>query len=403
MGYYDRLQAQLATQQAANSEDYMEGGLEYLEETSGWNEQMEHRRAGLENWLGSDAQLEGEGVKDYLADAEGGWREGLFYNGRPGLKRLKRQDKDLFAKAQEVDALFKQRYEAGAAGDYEKARELDAQARALINEYGLTEEAGFSLSEKYKQQMMPGRKALLSPTGMTAGEIVRDANELLDPDSQHTADFKRALTEGAIAQVDAAETSAGRAIATGERAAFRQARDLAGALGGARSFGSEMAVATRSAERFAAMRADVATQAGAGRAQIHAEAEKFYQSFSRAWAVDSLSAAQQWVDSRSFVRDSFREMQISLAGMYSNLSGVGAQVSANLSQTATNAALAMDMQAKQLAAEKKQQTMSLITSIAGLALGALTGGLGAWALGGSILAGAAVGASAGASVGKGGY
>jgi hypothetical protein len=388
LGYESHL-FQLMQESMGNSQDYIEEGMDAVDETSGWNMDMERRRKRIEKFLGTDVQLEHGGIRDWQAND---YRQAYSYTGG-SLRNL--ESRDQRRAFHDSSALRKEAYQLAAEGKHEEADAKIAQATALENEFGINEENGFALGEKFAPKKIPNE--LMSPAMQIHGGNLRDALELRDPESETSQRFMDSLTSGPLAAVDAGERNAGRALATAERTAARGTRDAAMSAGGARSFGTEQATMARSAERFAATRASVATEAGAARAQIHGEAAKFYESFSRAWSIDATAAARDGVNNLSFIRDSFREMQISLTAITAQLAGVGAQTQASLSQQAMQSGTAYRIQQDQIEAEKDSQTMGIITAVVGIALGAVTGGLGAWAVGGSVLAGAAAGAAGGAT------
>jgi putative component of toxin-antitoxin plasmid stabilization module len=341
--------------------DYFEEGLEAVEGRMAELRGTEQRRAQIEKNLGSDVQLDHGGIQDWQADEGPGYRIALqrLANGPriAGQGAIKR----------EANKLFKESYKAAATGDYAKADELRAQAMEAGG--ALIEGGGFELGEQFKQKKMKGYKALMSESGLMAGGILRDAGELMDRDSETTERFMDSLTSGALAEINAAETNAGRALATQERSAVRSNRDAAMATGGARSFGSEVALAARSAERFAGMRAQTATEAGAARAQVHAQAAQFYENASRTWAVSALQASRDFINDLSFVRDTYNQMQNDLTGMFAQLAGTAGAASMALSSKAMSTAGSIANADRMAAAQEEAAESEMIGSIVGGVLG----------------------------------
>jgi hypothetical protein len=366
MGFLE--QQMVAAQQRGESagHDYFEDGLGMVEGQMGEQSALEQRRAQLEHGLGSDVQLDHDGVIDWQADEAERGRVGLVRKDGAGqLSRTQRKAK------RETQSLYEQAYKLDAAGDHAKADEIRAQADQAFESAGLG--SHFEVADRYDPRMQKGSKQLQSASGRLAGETVRDANELMDPDSETTKSFRDSLTKGALAEVDAAETNAGRALATQERSAIRSNRDAALATGGARSFGSEAALNARSSERFAGQRAEVATNAGAARAQIHSKAAQFYETFKREWAVDAAQAGRDYINNVSFVRDSYRQMQISLTGIFAELSATAGAASMGLAGTAMQTSADIYATDKAADAAEKAAKQEMYGSIVGGVLGILGG------------------------------
>jgi hypothetical protein len=248
----------------------------------------------------------------------------------------------------EVNDLFEQANAAAREGNFELADQLHAQATDLVSQYGFNEEfdstglgketrgVQFSVEQGFDAVGDPtgqAEGALGSESGMAVGQLLHKARQLQDPNSAETAAFKNALTSGAIAAVDAARTNALRAMATEERGSQRAMRDMALQSGQASQTAKMAAVAARNSERFGTLRAGLETDVGARKAQIYADAEKLYQSFSVDLVNNAVGLASAWVNDQSGVRDSFRAMHANMMMNYtSNLLGFASNANNNVTQ-----------------------------------------------------------------------
>lgn len=192
----------------------------------------------------------------------------------------------------EANELMQQAENAARAGNMEEADALKKQAQEMIG--GLTAQAqrGYNLTTD-------ARTAALQKAGSAQGRIVggllKTARGFMDPESSESQGFRRSLTEGAE-----------RSIAAESRQAQRQIRDLGMVRGAGRSATAQQAIAARSAEEFAAQRA-----------QVHTEANQFFQTFRLGFAKDAVQTAQDWVNNASGVRDAYNDRVANMKGALS--------------------------------------------------------------------------------------
>ena len=160
--------------------------------------------------------------------------------------------------------------------------------------------------------------AATSPAGRLIGSQLRDARSLLDPASEATARFKDSLTSAALADIEGGRLASERSLSSAERTGERGRRDTALAYGSSANPNARMAFGARSAERFGSLRAGVETGAATERAKVHGAAAQFYETFSRQYAFDAVGASRAFVNDAAFVRDSYRQMQLTLATNIAN-------------------------------------------------------------------------------------
>lgn len=359
----------LAVDRAEKADGNVRRGERYLVRAQQRTQATENRRMRVFSELGSDAQADPSVFEGFTSGLSipgaslGAWRKSRNKNLRIRAKR-----------ADQINSLYKRSFNAAKAGNHEEAARLRDIANKKANFAGL---GGYVRSNRYGLDPITN-----SPSGKLAGSLLRDAAGLLDRDSESAQAFKDSLTEGAIAAIDAAEVSADRRLATDERTAYRQQRDFGLARGSSHSSTASAAVAARTSERFGAMRANVATEAGSGRAQVHAQAAQVYEQYSRSWAVDALGTAMDFVNGAPFIRDSYVAMRNELSIATANLLGVGAQVAGSMGNASIAEAGAIDRARIASRRASRNATMSLITGIASIAVGALTFGVG-----GAVVAG----------------
>jgi hypothetical protein len=404
------------------ADPYMEQQLDMMEaagETMGaaarYDKQMEARRRSMQNMLGTDAQA--AGAPDYLADAatagegfqapvdangqivEGTtWRQG--FSSRKGWKELVKAKKaeakaagqkpkgvvkDLKAagitkKTLKANAeLWEQSYAAAAAGDYTKAQELRNQAHGQLQQWGLaTPDGQISASlgggtdfhqAKLKKQEKAAWRDLQSPSALLVGARVAEARQMQDPNSEMSQRFMHNMTDDAIAELSQAEDEAHDALALAERESARSSRDFAGAAGSMRSFGAEQAQRERSAERFGMGHALTRQQTAVAKAKVYGEAARYYNEFRTAYADSALAAAENWVNNQSFVRDSFRQLQMTAATALMGVSSMGAQLAAQTGQTAMSIASNERLAAREEAFAAQQAKAQQISTMSGALLG----------------------------------
>lgn len=192
----------------------------------------------------------------------------------------------------QANDLMQQAEDAARAGNFEEADRLKKQAQDLIGGLGPRAQRGYNLTTD-------ARTAALQKAGSAQGRIVggllKTARGFMDPESAESQGFRRNLTEGAE-----------RSIAAESRAAQRQIRDLGMVRGAGRSATAQQAIASRSAEEFAAERA-----------QVHTQANEFFQTFRLSFAKDAVQTAQDWVNNASGVRDAYNDRIANVKGALS--------------------------------------------------------------------------------------
>lgn len=238
---------------------------------------------------------------------------------------------ELFGSITQINGLQQQAYDAAKSGDYEAADQLRKQADDLIKSGNFNENFDQSGMKNLGLQFATGEKfdpladtqgaaneALGSASGMLVGGVVNQARQMMDPASAESMRFKDSLTSGAIAAVDNSRDKAVRALGSEERGAARSMRDASMQWGGASQTVKMAAVAARSGERFAGVRADIEGDVAAQKAQIYGDAAKMYESFRMDLATNAASLASAWVNDQSGVRDNFRSIHNNLVSNYSN-------------------------------------------------------------------------------------
>ncbi len=263
--------------------------------------------------------------------------------------------------------LLDQAEEAARQGNPEEASRLRSEAETMMES---SKFGGFHSAELNRawglaavDEGLAARERMASPMAQTAGQIVKEGREILDPESATSQRFMRSLTEGGE-----------RAIAASSRGMERQARTAALGAGGARRFGAEQAIAQRGQEQLATQRAQLHTQAGAA-----------YEQYRTDFAKDAVRFGQEFV-SGSIVRDQHTQMM-------ANLKMASAQ--ATMQRAQSTMAYDAARQARR-GASKAARTAMLSTAIgaAGTLIGAVAGGPIGAAIGGKI-GGMAGGAAAG--------
>jgi hypothetical protein len=294
----------------------------------------------------------------------------------------------------QANDLMAQAMAASRAGDTARADELKSQADALFTgapmaEFKEKKGAGEGLG-KFKgkgiQADSPIGSQLASPAGQIVGGLVHRGEQLLDPESEESQRLISSLTDPALAQLDAAETKAGRALATGERTAQRQMRDLGLAGGAMRAPGAEAAIGARASEEFAGKRADVATTMGAARAQVVGEARAYYETMAPQFAANAVEAADRWVNDRAFINKTYLQLTTSMAQSAMQLSGQVTSSMAGLTGAAYGAGLQHEAQQAALDESSKTDWVSVAVGAVAMIAGAFTGGIGT-VLGGALMAG----------------
>jgi hypothetical protein len=256
------------------------------------------------------------------------------------------------ANARKANQLMEQAQEASRNGDIATASRLRAQAENTLADPGgrhagwypvLGAEDIRSAFVLNQNPEVEGATRLSSPMAKTAGQLVKQGREFLDPESETSRGYRQSLTEGAQ-----------RSIAAESRSAQRQARDFGLMRGSARSPG-------QAAHVGAAIKRDFAQQ----RAQVETQAAQQYEAFSRQFAADSVSFGQAFLQNQSFVREPFQAAR-------DNLLTSGAE----LANRTADRSLKFSGESAERHAKSKARTMSIVTSVVGAVVGIATMGVG---------------------------
>ncbi|MGB0890459.1 MAG: hypothetical protein ACPGWS_09265, partial [Solirubrobacterales bacterium] len=292
----------------------------------------EGRRAQMEAYLGSDEQLGRGGdplAKYNVSVSYGGGHTGpRGYANRTGPAQIAEMKR------------------LAAAGDFAGADALLATIQGNVQRTN----AWLSAPGRNRKELMsltgggePGAGLNMDgPMDLLMGNLLRDALDIQDPNSAQAKDLVDSMTRGPLAQVEAGRVSANRAIGSQERTSARQARDLGLARGSARGAGADQALATARNMHHAGQRAEVELKAGAARATIHGQAAQKYQEFKRAWGVNAVAAAQQYIDNKATVRDEYVNAilttRLAAANLYGQQGGTESARSNALGAQATSLA-----------------------------------------------------------------
>jgi hypothetical protein len=227
-----------------------------------------------------------------------------------------------------------------------------------------------------------------SPMSQIVGGLVYRGEQLLDPESEESQRLISSITEAPLAQIDYAEEKGQQTLATSERAAYRQQRDLGLAGGGMRMPGAEAAVAARTAETFGTARANLNAQMGMARASIIGDARKFYEENAPQWALNSVNAADAWINNRPWVNETYLKLSTSLTQSAMALGGQMAGAMSSIAGTGYATAVQAQTAQRQLDASQETDWVSLAVGVVATVAGAFAGGVGAVA-GAALLAGTA--------------
>lgn len=326
----------------------------------------EEQLAAMEGLLGTEAQAAGELSTDssispytsrYQVD------EGALESLLVGFDNAEIQWNAITGNVEEANKLMEQAEAAARSGDLDTAAQLRAQAEGGLTRIGGMYDSGTgnpfgTAIQTIQNTQAQAEGALSSPMAQIVGGQVREAREFQDWDSQASRDYRRNMSESAMRAVDA-----------GSRGAKRSARDLALARGSAQSPYAAQAVAAASEAGFAAQRA-----------QILSDTNQSFDAMRRQFARDAVGSAREFLYGSAGIREEFQQS-------IERLSGLATQT---YMQTAgmANEMAGRDRQKKMA---EKANRQSIVHSLAGIALGGLTGGLGAFAGAPSILAGIAGG------------
>lgn len=211
--------------------------------------------------------------------------------------------------------------------------------------------------------------------GMTTGEIVRQGREFLDPNSETSERFISSLRDPALEALELSERVALRDIEAEERGVSRSARDIALGRSGGRNPYAALQAETRAREMLQSEHAQVRETFGAARANIVATAQQSFETFSRAFAMDAVAFGQSWLEG-----DLALDFQASVDNLRLASSEVllaTAQMNQRFAEMAEQASIA-----------RRQQWMDVAGTVAGIALAAVTGGIGGLGIGQSAVTGA---------------
>lgn len=376
-----------------------EVGSQGLQQAEQQAQGAEATRAGMERFLGSDAQLSGElfagletapyrerfalnesvlsaaaqknGMFDQLSRDE---RRGILgiTSGKPQSAQI---GEFYRGRVTQANSILAQAEAAAGAGNFDEAERLKREANDLIGGLRLPEGFGGELFSRTGGLTAEERAAqgLQGPQGQIVGKLVRDASDFLDPDSEATQRFKQNVSRGALEQID---RGAANATASGRRAA----RDFAARQGGGASAVLQQALQQRSLE-------SAEGEAAFQKAQVIAKTDQFFESFSREFAGNAVAVASAFINNASGVRDQFTQALASIQNMAANFSANIAQMGFNNYNTYR----ALHFQERQAdgSGGMGQAIGTLVGQLGGAAAGFFVGGP----------AGAAVGAKAGGALG----
>jgi hypothetical protein len=367
--------------------EYLAQAAETMGAAADYDKQMEQRRRQMQNLLGTDAQK--YGVVDYKVDQADAalrksgkfgetdsFRRGL--DARQAWRDLSKTERKALKESgigrKDLKHLQKELADAKAmaeAGDVEGALKKKRQAEAGLALIGIdpAKVASTELTHKWKPEERAAFKDLQSPTGMMVGDRMREARELQDPTSERSKNFYRMLTHDPIMELSQAEDEAHDVLAMSERESARTSRDFAGAAGNMRSFGAEQAMRERSAEKFGTAHALMRQQTGVAKAKVFGEASRFYNEYRTAYADSALGAAESWVNNQSFVRDSFRQLQMTAATALMGVSTMGAQLAGQMGATAMAISSNERMANQEMQWAAAQQKAQAIASLGGALMG----------------------------------
>jgi hypothetical protein len=387
----------------AGSDPYAEMQLEMMGEAqdtigaaSAYDKQLEVRRRQMQQYLGTDAQARGMldfGVDDATAAAikAGTLKEGESFrdsfNSNRSWKQLDKQErknlkiagykqKDLKLAQQELYRAF----DLVDKGKTEEGLKVKREAEAKLAKMGLSIEvlrdlgegkktAAVDLKRKISNELRAGFKDLQSPTAQLVGRRISEARDLQDIHSGTSQRFIHSMIDDPLHELSQAEDEAHDVLALSERESARSARDFTGMQGNMRSFGAEQAVKARSAEKFGTAHALTRQQTAVAKAQVLGDAARYYNQFRTAYADSALAAAENWVNNQSFVRDSFRQLQMTAATALAGVSSMGAQLAAQTGQTAMSIASNERLAAHEAKFAASQAKAQAISGLAGSLMG----------------------------------
>ena len=218
----------------------------------------------------------------------------------------------------EANKILERAQAAAASGDLEGANQLRAEAQQYLDGQirGLGARnagAAANLFALVTDPDLAARSQLSSPLAQTAGTLVRQGREFLDPNSETSLRYKASLT-----------TNAQRSITASERGALRRGRDLGLARGAARNAYADRAFDQRVREGSAFQRA-----------QVETEAARAFEDFSRGFAERTAAFGQAFLANQSGIREQFQSSLDALLTSSAQLSNAAAD-----RVTAANAAAA---------------------------------------------------------------
>jgi hypothetical protein len=303
------------------------------------------------------------------------------------------------AQVEEANSLMSQSLEAARGGDKARADELKAQADALMEGAPMMGTKGRLGKEKATGRgiMMTGggvSSQLQSPGAMIIGGNLQRAEALGDETSEEYQSMRESLVGGAEAELDAAQVTAGRALATGERAAVAGLRQQKLMTGSAVNPAAQAAQQAQVAADFAGRRATTLTMIGAERAKVNFEADKFMNMYIPEFQNNAVAAASAFVKDRAFINDTYLQLQTSLSQTAMQMAGQVSSSMTGLAGQAYSEALRAETASSELAASEETDWVSLgVTAVATIAT------IWAGGVGGAVAAGATAAAGAGAAAG----
>ena len=324
----------------------------------------EQSLAEAERLLGTDAQIAGQlGGSPEMSPFLGRYNLNRAYaestldilsrgnQVRDGLTISQLLDKNVG----EANELLNQAQQAAEAGDFALANQLKAQAEDTVdsgNYYPIIDTAAAQQAITYghTDTTTAARDRLSSPSAQAVGSMVQQARGFLDPNSEVSQRFKENLN-----------INAQRSIASERRSAERAIRDTALGAGGSRSASAFAALQARTSDRFALAEAKLLSQTS-----------QYFEEYSRAFSMDALKFSQAWLQGTAGFREQYQTSMDNLTTLVMD----GYRASSALAGKFSG-------ESAEMLNRSKERTQSLMTAVAGLAAGVLTGGAALPALAGT--------------------
>lgn len=211
--------------------------------------------------------------------------------------------------ANRANDLLGQAEAAARTGDFAAADRFYQQAQAVITGISGPAAAAFNLGDS------PESGAAIrasSAEGRIVGRQLLTAQELQDSGSATSTALRGRLLDPALAAVDESTRNAERAIASERTQIEGEIRQQSASGGVGLNARAQLALQSRASSDAALQRASVYTQAGAQKALITAEVNRYLNEFGKRMAEDSVALAQEWVNGTANVRDIYQESLIRL-------------------------------------------------------------------------------------------